>query len=93
MARIGIQARVLFQIPEGNHGADRKRIGCFFNGVQMKIAQINGGINASLSHFQPQHAAYNAVAPRLIQIICFFQALRSDILLYGDHSPSPFPQV
>ena len=81
---------MLFQLPQGGHGPDRKFRFCFLNFVQPQTAQVDGGAHAAPAQPQPQHTAHNAVAPPLIQLPGLLQALRPDIFLYGNHRKCSF---
>ena len=76
---------MLFQLAQGHHGTDGELLVGFFHLVQSQFAQINGGIDAAGTQPQPHHAADDTVSPGLIQLIRFFQTLRSHIVLNGFH--------
>ena len=83
--RIFIQGGVLLQCPQGNHSADGKFFGGFLNGIQPQVAQVDGGGDGDAAHFQPQHAAENAVSSVLVQVIGLVKALDPHVILNRQH--------
>ena len=48
--------------------------------------QVDGGADGIAGHFHPEHAADDAAAPLLVQLISFLQALRLDVILNVHHN-------
>ena len=88
--RIFVQSRIRFQIAQRNHRADGKLAVCFFNGVEFEIGKVDGDIHIARLHFQPEHAADDAVCLFLVQFICFFQRLHFTNFFNCKHISSPF---
>ena len=85
--KASIQLRRELQLPQRYHAANVEFLLILLNSVEAEIGEINRGIYAPSSHFQPHHPANHTVRLFLIQRPGLLKAGRSPVILYLKHCP------
>ena len=86
---IGSKPRVLFQLAQGHHSADRKTLVALLDGVQPKAGKVDGSANIDGFHLKPDHTAQDAVLLFLVELPCFLQAFRPFVFSDRHHMQVP----